>query len=373
MALPILTGNPKMLANSDGLEASSSEKGKQHISKLMIPSKEKFLPGFKGFDAAVGFPESPTESAPSEFDGFPITPPLKGARADSLTGSQTGALSRSISDLQLNGVVADDSAYVADGFRPGGSSTQTPPSYDAIYGALGQGSSTTSLNAGPNANEAGPLPTKHLHTVPSVSLFRTPSASGPSTPSSPSTPASSTPVGPLLYARFPESQNANPRRISIPNRAPSTPGLTHSNREMIRIQVRSIFAQFFKAFQFACNDTEKCLVYGYSDAASMKVPWNVPLERALRQLWKQVMEYDVSCGKVKPESQGKRELATYHAVAMGLISSDLPSEKLCIIWDRSLAFAIPARRECLQGWLSFTEFIAVVWMVGMASTDPSFV
>jgi len=83
------------------------------------------------------------------------------------------------------------------------------------------------------------------------------------------------------------------------------------------------------------------------------------------------MEYDAVCDKIKPKSQGKRELVTYEAGAMGLISSDLASERLCIIWDRSLAFAKPTIREFVQGWLSFTEFVAVVWMVGMA-LDPSF-
>ncbi|KAF3916013.1 hypothetical protein AA313_de0210326 [Arthrobotrys entomopaga] len=360
MALPTPGNGQKALKQFEKVaEISSTNTGKQATSKLVIPSKEKFLPGFREYDAPVGLPESPTESVLSE---FPISPSLKQSRTESLPEG----LPRSISELHLSTpTTADGSSYVADGFRPRGNSIQNPPSYDTIYGGLGQGSSSTSIVT----NEAGPLPTKHLHTVPSVSLFQTPSA-----PASPSTPASAAAAtGPLLYARFPETQNANPRRILLPYKAPSTPGLTHSSCEIQRVQVRAIFSQFFKSIQFSCNDTEKCLVYGYSDSSSMKVPWNIPLERALRQLWKQVMEYDAISGKSKPKSQGKRELATYHAVAMGLTSSDLSSERLCAIWDRSLAFSTPGRRECVQGWLSFTEFVAVVWMVGMAATDPSFI
>ncbi|KAK6534412.1 hypothetical protein TWF281_005737 [Arthrobotrys megalospora] len=383
MALPILKTGSKFLKDPEtGTESSTSAKGKQLASKLVIPDprKEKFLVGFRGFDASVGLPDSPTESTLSEADGFPITPPLKRFRSESLPAEIAG-LPRSISEIQLGHIpTSEDSSYVADGFRPGEASVRNPPAYDAIYGALGHqiAASSPNLTSGPSI-EAGPLPTKHLHTVPSVSLFRTSSipsspSAAVSTPTSttPTSTSASTPSGPLIYARFPETANQNPRRISLPTRAPSTPGLTHSTREMMRLQTRSIFSQFFKSIQFTCNDTEKCLVYGYSDAAAMKVPWNVPIERALRQLWKQVMEYDAACGKVKPDSQGRRELATYHAVAMGLISSDLPSERLCAIWDRSLAFATPARRECVPGWLSFTEFVAVLWMVGQAATDPSF-
>ncbi|KAK6361757.1 hypothetical protein TWF730_005472 [Orbilia blumenaviensis] len=392
MALPILKTGTKVLKDPELEQGSSSSalaKGKQPASKLVIPNpqKEKFLVGFRGFDASVGLPDSPTESILSEADGFPIAPPLKKSRSESLPVEVAG-LPHSISELQLGqNPTTEYSSYVADGFRPGEASVRSPPSYDAIYGALGnQNAISSSSLVSDSTNEAGPLPTKNLHTVPSVSLFRT--LSIPSSPSSivstvgsptsstsnstsASTPAS-TPSGPLIYARFPETANQNPRRISLPARAPSTPGLTHSNREIMRIQIRSLFSQFYKSIQFTCNDTEKCLLYGYSDATTIKVPWNIPIERALRQLWKQVMEYDAVCGKVKPESQGKRELATYHAVAMGLISSDLPSERLCTIWDRGLAFATPARRECVPGWLSFTEFVAIVWMVGMAATDPSF-
>ncbi|KAK6521266.1 hypothetical protein TWF506_001491 [Arthrobotrys conoides] len=392
MALPILKTGTKVLKDPElgvGSSSSATAKGKQPVSKLVIPDprKEKFLVGFRGFDASVGLPDSPTESILSEADGFPITPPLKRFRSESLPSGGTPVLPRSISELQLGLVsTTDDSAYVADGFRPGEASVRNPPSYDAIYGALGHQNAVSSPSLTLNStSEAGPLPHKHLHTVPSVSLFRTssipssPSATASTIVSSPisSTSAStltptSTASGPLIYARFPETANQNPRRISLPTRAPSTPGLTHSAREVMRLQTRSLFSQFYKSLQFTCSDTEKCLMYGYSDAATMKVPWNVPIERALRQLWKQVMEYDAACGKVKPDGQGKRELATYHAVAMGLISSDLPSEKLCTIWDRSLSFATPARRECVSGWLSFTEFVAIVWMVGMAATDPSF-
>ncbi|KAF3918991.1 hypothetical protein ABW20_dc0109684 [Dactylellina cionopaga] len=366
MALPLFKGNPKMRKDDENRVGSSvSAKGKQPVSKLMIPQKEKFLPGFKGFDPAVGLPASPTETTIShEDEWFPISPPLKRARSESLPGVYAEGLPRSMSELQLSNVTPiDEGSYVPDGFRPRGTSMQNPPSYDAIYGGLGQG------NASATTNEAPPLPSKQLHTVPSVSLFRTPSMSSSS---SPSTTPISTPSGPLLYARFPETSNVNPRRISLPTRAPSTPGLTHSNREMLRIQIRSSFSQLFKAVQFSCNDTEKCLVYEYSDISSVKVPWNIPIERLLRQLWQQVMEYDAACGKSKPASQGGRELATYHAIAMGLMSSGLSSETLCMLWDRSLAFTTPARRECVEGWLSFTEFVAVVWMVGMAATDPSF-
>ncbi|KAF3933472.1 hypothetical protein ABW19_dt0203356 [Dactylella cylindrospora] len=351
------TDNAKTFQDAEegaGEGSSSSAKGKQPVAKLMIPQREKFLVGFRGFDAPVGLPESPTESTISEVEPVPITPPFKRIRSQSL-GEHFDGLQRSISEPQLNQVVpiVEDGTYVADGFRPGASSAQAPPAYDAIYGQVGQSIATISDPQ---------LPTKQLHTVPSISLFN--SASPPSTPVA-------SPAVPLIHARFPE-QNVNPRRIPLPVRAPSTPGLTHSNREMLRIQIRSAFAQFFKAMQFSCNDTEKCLVYSYSDSYSMKVPWNIPLERTLRQLWKQVMEYDTACDKVKPESQGKRELATYHAVAMGLISSDLSSERLCAIWDRSLAFSTPGRKEFVQGWLSFTEFVALVWMVGIATTDPSF-
>ncbi|KAK6502909.1 hypothetical protein TWF481_007950 [Arthrobotrys musiformis] len=387
MALPVLKTGTKVLKDPElGIGSSSSAsapaKGKQPVSKLVIPNpqKEKFLVGFRGFDASVGLPDSPTESILSEADGFPITPPLKRFRSESLPGEIPG-LPRSISELQLGQVpTTEDSSYVADGFRPGEASVRNPPSYDVIYGALGHqnAASSPSLTLNPT-NEAGPLPSKQLHTVPSVSLFRTPSIpSSPavSTVSSPTSTSTSTPTLtpsiPLIHARFPETANQNPRRISLPTRAPSTPGLTHSAREIMRLQVRSLFSQFYKSIQFTCNDTEKCLLYGYSDAAATKVPWNIPIERALRQLWKQVMEYDAACGKVKPDSQGKRELATYHSVAMGLISSELPSERLCTIWDKSLSFATPARRECVPGWLSFTEFVAIIWMVGMAATDPSF-
>lgn len=390
MALPILKTGTKVLKDPElGIGSSSpssaSARGKQPVSKLVIPDprKEKFLVGFRGFDASVGLPDSPTGSILSEADGFPITPPLKRFRSESLPTGEVSGLPRSISELQLDQAsTIEDSSYVADGFRPGEASIRNPPSYDAIYGALGHQNAASSPSLTLNsASEAGPL-TKQLHTVPSVSLFRTssipssPSAtvltvSSPTSPTSTSTPTS-TPSGPLMYARFPETANQNPRRISLPTRAPSTPGLTHSAREIMRLQIRSYFSQFYKSIQFTCNDTEKCLMYGYSDAATMKVPWNIPIERTLRQLWKQVMEYDEACGKVKPDSQGKRELATYHAVAMGLISSDLPSEKLCTIWDRGLSFATPARRECVLGWLSFTEFVAIIWMVGMAATDPSF-
>ncbi|KAF3210494.1 hypothetical protein TWF679_006700 [Orbilia oligospora] len=388
MALPILKTGTKVLKDSGlgaGSPSSAAAKGKQSVSKLVIPDprKEKFLVGFRGFDASVGLPDSPTEieSILSETDGFPITPPLKGFRSDSLPSGEIPGLPRSISELQLGQAsTTNDSSYVADGFRPGEATVRNPPSYDAIYGVLGHQNAVSSPSLPlSSTNEAGPLPTKHLHIVPSVSLFRTSSIpSSPSaTTSTVSSPTSSTSMStptstPLIYARFPETANQNPRRISLPTRAPSTPGLTHPAREVMRLQTRSLFSQFYKSFQFTCNDTEKCLMYGYSDAAAMKVPWNIPIERALRQLWKQVMEYDTACGKVKPDGQGKRELATYHAVAMGLISSDLPSERLCTIWDRSLSFATPARRECISGWLSFTEFVAIIWMVGMAATNPSF-
>ncbi|KAK6351006.1 hypothetical protein TWF718_004184 [Orbilia javanica] len=389
MALPILKTGTKALKDPEleiGNVSSASARGKQPVSKLVIPNpqKEKFLVGFRGFDASVGLPDSPTESILSEADGFPVTPPLKRFRSESLPAREIPGLASSISESQLGRAsITEGVSYVADGFRPGESSVRSPPSYDAIYGALGHQHAVSSPNLiSSPTNNVGPLPPKNPHTVPPVSLFRTSSipsspsvavstASSPTSSTSTSTPTS-TPSGPLIYARFPETANHNPRRISLPTRAPSTPGLTHSAREVMRLQIRSLFSQFYKSIQFTCNDTEKCLVYGYSDSAAMKVPWNIPIESTLRQLWKQVMEYDAACGKVKPNSQGKRELATYHAVAMGLISSDLPSEKLCAIWDRSLAFATPARRECVPGWLSFTEFVAVVWMVGMVATDPSF-
>jgi len=82
------------------------------------------------------------------------------------------------------------------------------------------------------------------------------------------------------------------------------------------------------------------------------------------------MEYDVACDNTRPEIQAKRrELVTYQAAAMGLISSDLSSEMLCGIWDQGLAFAKPVRREIVEGWLSFTEFIPVVWKTGMVVAD----
>ncbi|KAJ6262264.1 hypothetical protein Dda_3070 [Drechslerella dactyloides] len=337
--LPILRNN---MMNAEGAAQGSSsadEKQIQPVSKLIIPSKEKFLVGFRGFDAPVGLPESPTEYTLSEADvTSPIALPLKRSRSESLPVQHIGQAAGPISELQLaQPSTAGDASYVADGFRPRADSAQGLPSYDAIYGALGSNNVSTSSIV--SLSEAAPLPTKRLHTVPSVSLFQTPSTS---TPASPCTPASTTtptaiPSGPLLYTRF--SEAPNPRRIPMPARAPSTPGLTHTTREMLRIQLRSSFSQFFKTMQFTCNDTEKCLVYGYSDATCIKVPWNVPLERALRQLWKQVLEYDAACGNIKPESQGKRELATYHAVAMALTSSDLPSEMLCMLWDKGLAFS----------------------------------
>ncbi|KAF3903941.1 hypothetical protein ABW21_db0205783 [Orbilia brochopaga] len=367
--------NPK-----GGAQGSSSAGGIQApapVSKLIIPSKEKFLVGFRGFDAPVGLPDSPTEYTLSETDvASPAALPLKRSGSEDFTVQHIGQLPNSISDPQiLQSPIVGDAAYVADGFRPRADSTQSLPSYDAIYGPLGSNNvSTSSINAIASASEVGPLPSKRLHTVPSVSLFQTPSTpvSCPSTPSTPISAPTPTPPGPLLYTRFPETSNINPRRIPMPVRAPSTPGLTHTTREMLRIQIRSSFSQFFKTMQFTCSDTEKCLVYGYSDTSAMKVPWNLPLERALRQLWKQIMEYDAACGNIKPESQGKRELATYHAVAMGLISSDLASEKLCMLWDRGLAFSAPTRRELVQGWLSFTEFVAVMWIVGMAATGSPF-
>ncbi|KAK6340946.1 hypothetical protein TWF696_009259 [Orbilia brochopaga] len=367
--LPILRDNAKNPAG--GAQGSSSADGKQTpppVSKIVIPAKEKFLVGFRGFDAPVGLPESPTEYTLSEADvASPAALCLKRSGSENLPVQHIGQLPGSISEPQLVQLPnAGDASYVADGFRPRADSAQGLPSYDAIYGTLGPSNASSSSIA--SAGEAAPLPSKQLHTVPSVSLFQTPSTSSPSSPSTPA-PVSASP-GPLLYTRFQDT--SNPRRIPMPVRAPSTPGLTHTTREMLRIQLRSSFSQFFKTMQFTCTDTEKCLVYGYSDASAMKVPWNVPLERTLRQLWKQVMEYDAACGNVKPESQGKRELATYHAVAMGLTSSDLPSEKLCVLWDRGLAFSTPARRELVQGWLGFTEFVAVVWMVGMATTEPLF-
>jgi len=147
----------------------------------------------------------------------------------------------------------------------------------------------------------------------------------------------------------------------------ATSGLSHSAREMLRIRLRSAFTSFFTKTNFHSPlRTEKSLIYTLSSQSTINIPWNAETEEILRFLWKLVQEYDKARGAILPSHLRKRERVSYESVATALLCSDLSSQTLCQAWDRSLSFTKPVRNpvDFVVGWLSFTEFLALLWGVG---------